>query len=153
MWLVPKRRTRSNSAGQPAAPDAQPDAPFRQRPANARPRAAGGLNIGKRRDRIGAAADAVQHALRRCGPDAGQQLHDTETGDPITRIFREAQQRQHILDMRGFEKFQTAEFHERDVAAGQLHFERAAVMRCAEQHRLLLQRVPASRFSSTFSTT
>ena len=77
---------------------------------------------------------------RRCGrPDARQKLQHAETGDAVARIFGKAQAREHVLHMRGIEEFQPAEFHERNVAAGQLDFERGAVMRRAEQHRLLLQ--------------
>ena len=47
-----------------------------------------------------------------------------------------------ILDVRGLEKFQAAEFHERNVAAGQFHFQRAGMVRGAEQHGLALQREP-----------
>ncbi len=83
--------------------------------------------------------DAVEHALRRRRPDARQQLQDAEAGDAVARILDEAQQRQHVLDVGGVEKFQPAEFHERNVAAGQLDFERTAVVGGAEQHRLLLQ--------------
>ncbi len=42
--------------------------------------------------------------------------------------------------MRRVEKFQPAEFDERHVAPRQLQFERRAVMRGAEQHRLRFQR-------------
>ena len=42
--------------------------------------------------------------------------------------------------MGAVEEFEAAEFDERNVAAGQLDLQRAAVMRGAEQHRLLLQR-------------
>ncbi len=41
--------------------------------------------------------------------------------------------------MGGVEKFQPAEFHEGNVAAGQLDLQRTAVGRGAEQHGLLLQ--------------
>jgi hypothetical protein len=39
----------------------------------------------------------------------------------------------------GIEKLEPAEFDERNVAAGKFDFERTAVARCPEQHRLLLQ--------------
>ena len=38
--------------------------------------------------------------------------------------------------MRGFQKFEPAEFHERNVAPRQLDFERGAVMGCTKQHGL-----------------
>ncbi len=68
------------------------------------------------------------------------ELHEPETGDMVTRIFDEAQQRQHVLDVRGLEEFEPAEFHVRDVAAGELDLQRTAMAAGAEQHRLLLQR-------------
>ena len=66
-------------------------------------------------------------------------MHQPETGDAVARIFDEAQERQQVLDVGGIEKFQPTEFDERNVAPGELHLERAGVLRGAEQHRLLLQ--------------
>ena len=83
------------------------------------------------------------------GP-AGQQLNDAETGDAVARVFGKPQHRQHVLDVRGFQKFQAAEFHEGNVAAGQFDFERPAVMRGAKQHRLRFQRKPGFAASKTF---
>ena len=90
------------------------------------------------------------------GPTPGKQLHDTEAGHPVTRILDEAQQRQQVLDVRGVEELQPAELHEGDVAACQLDFERAAVVRGAKQNRLLFEGgallavapVPARRHSA-----
>ena len=88
--------------------------------------------------------ERARHGLDdlRCGrwTDAGQQLQDAEAGDAVARIFREPEDRKHILDVGGVEEFQAAEFHERDVAARQLDLQRTAVMRRAEEHRLLFQR-------------
>ena len=92
----------------------------------------------KGHDRIGRRDDVIQRLLRRGRPDAGQQLHQPEAGDAITRIFDEAQQRQHVLDMGGVEKFEAAEFDERDIPARQFDLERAAMRRGAEQHGLFL---------------
>ena len=90
---------------------------------------------------IGSAASAIWSSTRCAvaGSDAGQQVQQPEARDAVARIFDETQQRQHVLDVRGIEKFQPAELYERDVAAGQFDFERTAVARCPEQHRLLLQ--------------
>ena len=93
----------------------------------------------ERRDRVGGLRHAVEHALRGCGPDAGQQMQQTEPGDAVARIFDEPQQRQHVLDVGGVEKLQSAEFHERDVPARQFDFERTAVAGCPEQHGLLFE--------------
>ena len=90
---------------------------------------------------IGSAASAIWSSTRCAvaGSDAGQQVQQPEAGDAIARIFDEAQQRQHVLDVRGVEKLQSAELDERDVPARQFDFERTAVARCPEQHRLLLE--------------
>ena len=66
-------------------------------------------------------------------------MHDTKACDPVARVLDETQQREQILDVRGVEELQAAELHEGDVAPGQLDFERGAVVRRPEEHRLLLQ--------------
>ena len=69
----------------------------------------------------------IEHALRGGGSDAGQQMEKPEARDAVSRILDEAQQRQHVLDVCGVEKLQSAELHERNVPARQLDFERTAV--------------------------
>ena len=96
--------------------------------------------LGECADRIGRVHHVVEHALRRGRPDAGHQLQHPEAGDAVARVLDEAQQRQHVLDMGAVKEFQAAELHEGNIAAGEFDFERPAVMRGAEQHRLLLQR-------------
>ena len=81
----------------------------------------------------------VEHALRGCGADAWHQMHQAESGDAVARIFDETQQRQHVLDVGGVEKLQSAELHERDIPPRQFDFERTAVAGCPEQHGLLLE--------------
>jgi len=76
---------------------------------------------------IGRFRHLVEDALRRRRADARQEMQHPEAGHTVARIFDEAQQGQHVLDMRGIEKFQAAEFDERDVAAGQFDFQRAAM--------------------------
>ncbi|MEY9409034.1 CRISPR/Cas system CSM-associated protein Csm3 (group 7 of RAMP superfamily) [Bradyrhizobium ottawaense] len=76
-------------------------------------------------ERIGAFRHLVEHALRGRGADARQQMQNAETGDAVARVLGKAQQRQHVLDVRGVEEFQPAELDERNVAAGQLDLERA----------------------------
>ena len=78
--------------------------------------------------------------LRRGRADPGHQLHHPESSDAVARIFDEAQQRQHVLDVGGLQEFEPAELHERNVAAGEFHFERSAMVRGAKQDRLLFQR-------------
>jgi hypothetical protein len=41
--------------------------------------------------------------------------------------------------VRGIEKLQTAELHERNVAAGEFDFQRTAMRGRSEEHRLLLE--------------
>ena len=69
-------------------------------------------------------------------------MHHAEAGKAVARVFRPAQEREQILDVRGLEKLQAAVLDEGDVAPGQFHFERAAVVRRAEQHGLRLERKP-----------
>ena len=94
----------------------------------------------------------IEHPLRRGGADPRDQVHQPEAGDAVARILDETQQRQHVLDVGGIEEFQAAEFDERDVAAGQFDFQRAAVARGPEQHGLLLQQRAGFRFSRMRST-
>ena len=144
MRLVPAAaRARVRPASRPAAAQVYDGA--RRSLASPSPARGGAGSVGKRRERIGAVGHAVEHALRRRRPDAGQELQHAEAGDAVARVLDEAQQRQHVLDVRGVEELQPAELDERNVAAGQLDLERAAVVRGAEQHRLLLQR--ASRLA------
>src|SRR5579859_4493794 len=84
-------------------------------------------------------SDLVENARRGCRPDAGQELDDAKARYAVTQILRPAQESQYVLDMRGFEEFQAAEFDEGNVAPGQFDLERSAVVRGSEQHRLLLQ--------------
>ena len=100
------------------------------------------LEFAERLRRIGWPGDAIKDFGRRRRPRAGQQLNHAEAGKAVARVFRPAQERQQILDVRGFEKLQSAELDEGNVAPGQLHFERAAVVRSAEQDRLRLEREP-----------
>ena len=85
--------------------------------------------LAERRERIGGLGHVVEHALRRGRPDAGQQLQQAKAGDAVARVFDEAQQRQHVLDVRGIEELQAAELDERNVAAGELDLQRAAMAR------------------------
>ena len=106
-----------------------------------RARRGGGANAASAQRRI----RAVGHARRAAapavaGPMPGHQLQHAEAGDAVARVFDQAQHRQHVLDVRGLEEFQPAEFHEGNVAPGQFDFQRRAVVRGAEQHRLRLQR-------------
>ena len=96
--------------------------------------------------------NAIEHALRRCRPDTGQQVQHAKAGDAVARILDEPQQRQHVLDVRRIEKFQPAEFHERNIAPGQLDLERAAVVEARNSTACCFSAAPSSRFSRTRST-
>ena len=117
--------------------------------------AAAGMRYSARsRPRVAARFEHLQAAIGRRGPDAGQQLQDAKAGDAIARIVRPAQQREHILHVRGFEKLQAAVFHVRNVAAEQLELEHVAVMRsCAPARPAVRNSVPCSRAASICSTT
>ena len=95
--------------------------------------AAGGLKSAESVDRIGAFGHMVEEARRRTWADTGQELRHAESGDAVADVLRPAQYRQHVLDMRSLKEFETAELHERNVAARELDFEAGAVMRGAEQ--------------------
>ena len=93
----------------------------------------------QRVDRIGGFRQMVENALGGSRADARQKMKDPETGYAVARVFRKAQQGQHILDMGGIEKFEPAELHERNVASREFDLERPAMRRGPKQHRLLLQ--------------
>ena len=69
--------------------------------------------------------------------DAVQQLQHAKARHTVGGVFGPAQDRQHILDVRGLDKLEAAEFDEGDVAAGELDLEHGAVVRGAKEHRLL----------------
>ena len=77
---------------------------------------------------------------RRGRPDAVGQLQHAEPAHLVERVLQHAQQRERVLHVRRLQELQPAVLHERDVAARQLHLQQVAVVRRAEQHRLLLQR-------------
>jgi hypothetical protein len=77
--------------------------------------------------------------LRGGGTDTGQQVQYAEASDTVAWILDEPQQCKHVLDVRRVEEFETAEFHERDIAAGEFDFQRSAVRGRAEEYSLLLE--------------
>ena len=100
------------------------------------------------------AREAIERAGRGGRSDAGQQLNDAEAGDTVARILGKAQDREHVLDVGGFQELQAAELDERDVAPGQLDFERAAEW-CEARNSTAcaLSAMPVSRLSRICSTT
>src|SRR5437868_7426537 len=105
----------------------------------------------KRSDMIRAVSYVFEHPLRRSGTNTGNKMHQPVGGNTIARVLGETQQRQYIFNMSGIEKLQTTKFDKRDVAAGQLEFQRSAMARCPEQYGLLLQqRARFPVFQNTF---
>ena len=84
-------------------------------------------------------ADGREQALRARDADARHQLSDAKPGHPAARVFGPAQHRHHVFHVRRFEKLQTAELDERNVATRQLELECGAVVRGAKEHRLALE--------------
>src|SRR6516225_5791441 len=79
---------------------------------------------------------SVEDAGGRGRPGAGQKLDHAKSRDAVARVFSPAQECEHVFDVRGFKKLQTAEPHEWNVAPSQFHLEQAAVIGGAEQNSL-----------------
>src|SRR4051812_22619371 len=84
----------------------------------------------KRSDSVGPVSQIIEYPLRRTRTDTGNKVHQAKAGNTIAWILNKPQQRQHVLDVSGIEKLQASKFDERDVAAGQLDFQRSAVAGC-----------------------
>ena len=75
----------------------------------------------------------LHHTVNEIPTDGGklkytwQKLHQPKAGHAVTRVFDKAQQRQHVLDMRRIEEFQTAKLDEGNISAGQLDLKRPTV--------------------------
>ena len=82
----------------------------------------------------------VEQPPRARRADARHELGDAQARHPAARVLCPSQHRENVLYVRGLEKLQPAELHERDVAARELELERRAVVRGAKQCRLALQR-------------
>src|SRR5580704_14216320 len=91
-------------------------------------------------DRICRPHQVVEHSPRRCRSHAWDELHYAESRDTVAWVFDKAQQRQDVSNMRGVEKLQAAVFNEGNIPPYQLDFERSAVMRGAEEDRLLFNK-------------
>src|SRR5947207_8826652 len=87
----------------------------------------------------GRVSHVIERPLSRDGTNSGNQVHQAEAGNAVSRVLDEAQQCQHVLDVRGIEELETAELDEGDVAPDQLDFQRTAVAGRPEQYSLLLQ--------------
>jgi len=82
----------------------------------------------------------VKHAGGGLRPDAGKQLQHAKAGNTIARVFEQAQEGEHIFDVRRLEKLEPAELHVRDIAWDEFEFEQRAMARGTEQDGLRLQR-------------
>ena len=123
--------------------------PSRRRRLQSSPARGGAGSIGQRRqaDRRLRPCDRARAApwpARR----PGSSCSDAEARHAVARVLGQAQQRQHVLDVRGIEEFQAAELDERECCAASA---RSPAARCGcerpEQHGLLLQQRAAARDS------
>src|ERR1700753_2176258 len=95
-----------------------------------RPVVAGARRRGKgakSAQRVARLRHVIENALGRSGADAREEVQHAKAGNSVARIFDEPQQRKRVLDVRGVEKLEAAEFHERTIAAGEVDFPRAAM--------------------------
>jgi hypothetical protein len=83
--------------------------------------------------------EVVERALGVRRPHALHELQHAECGQLVMRIVGPAQHGEQILDVCGLEKLETTVLHERDLALGELDFERVTVRASAEQHCLAAQ--------------
>ncbi len=98
------------------------------------------LVVGERLGRPRRRLQPIENLRRGRRPNPLQNLQDSESGDAVARIFGKPQHRQHVLDVRGVEELEPAELDERNVPPRQLDLQLPAVVRGAEEHRLLLER-------------
>ena len=84
----------------------------------------------------------VEQARGERGSHAGHQLHDPKASHAAARVLRKAQDRQQVLDVRRFQKLQTAKFHKGNLTPHQFKLQRRAVRGRSEQYRLRLQTQP-----------
>ena len=144
-------RTRSE-LGRPAGlAGLQIAAASRRKPASRRRARGGAGSAASAAIGSGVLAMRVEDALRGRRADARQQLQHAEAGDAVARVLGEAQHRQHVLDMGGSRNFSPPNLTKGMLRRVSSISSGAAVVRGAEQHRLLLQRAcrprgsPASR--------
>ena len=74
--------------------------------------------------RVGGIHDQIEKSPRGRRAGSGQELDDAKAGGAVARVLGPAQKCQNVLDVRGFEEFEAAEFDEWDIAARELDFER-----------------------------
>ena len=128
--LVPRERRRRSRAASAASRE-RSDSHIATRPCQRCRRRGGTRTRASPSQRLGACSIASSRRARRRRTDAGHEPHGAKAGQPVARVVRPAQQRQHVLDVRGLEELEAAVLHEGNVAAGELELElRAVARRC-----------------------
>src|SRR5262249_44272015 len=86
------------------------------------------LHRGRRRCEIAQSAHwvavlghSVEHARGGGRSDARQKLDHAESRDAVAWVFSPAQEGEHVFDVRGLKKLQTAALHDWNVTPTQLH--------------------------------
>src|SRR6476469_1576100 len=133
-----QRQMRSSSAGQPVVLPCT-SATASTNDGQCAAAAAGTMNAAM--TSIGS-APVMTRSRRRpavAGPTPGSNWATRKPAARSRRFSAQCRKARNILDMRGFEEFETAEFDERDIAARELEFERSAMVRCAKEYRLCLE--------------
>ena len=72
----------------------------------------------------------------------GNQHQNPHAAHDVARVLGQPQEAEQVFDVGRLDELEPAVLVERDVAAGKLDFERHAVVRRPEQHRLLAQLRP-----------
>ena len=94
----------------------------------------------ERRDRIQARSHRVEESRRGRRADARNETRHAKSCHAAPRVLRPAQNAEHVLHVRSFEKTQTTIFDERYAAPRELDLELGAVIGAAEEDRLRLER-------------
>jgi hypothetical protein len=68
------------------------------------------LEFAQGADRVGAFGHVIEQSSGRTRSDAWQQLRHAKPRDAVADVLRPAQNRQHVLDVRGVQKFEPTEF-------------------------------------------
>ena len=82
----------------------------------------------------------VDRAARRGLADAGHEHEQAVPADLVARVLEDAQEREHVLHVRGLEELDAAPFLERDAAGRELDLEVGAHVAGPEEHGHLAQR-------------
>lgn len=82
---------------------------------------------------LGAGLDELARSL---GADAGDEEEDAGGGDAVARVFTQAQKRDEVFDVGGFEELEAAVFVKGDVSSSELELEGEAVMGGSEKDGL-----------------